>query len=181
MFTSPRRSSSFHPAIITPDPDAQSSFYPNLPVSLISSPLPWQLCQHPQASSLKQTIHTAIVHHATPLATGRLRWQLYKWWQSVPEQHWFCSNQSREIATHGKWHGLCAVAYIAALIVAGQTRQAKWWVGPVSVTTVGIISVLFVRWSSVGGPAVTHSSTLSGQTWSSSNKNGLHHYSKHSI
>lgn len=37
----------------------------------MSSPLPWQLCQHPQASSLKQTIHTAIVHPATPLQEGR--------------------------------------------------------------------------------------------------------------
>lgn len=107
MLAPPRCSSSFHLAVITPDPKAQSSFYPHLPVSLISSLLPWQLCQHPQASNLKQTIHTAIVHQATPLATGRLHRQLYTCWQSVPEQHWFCSNQSREIAMHGKWQPVC--------------------------------------------------------------------------
>lgn len=64
--------------------------------------------------------------YTAPLSsTGGLRWQLYKCWQSVPEQHWFCSNQSREIATHGKWHCLCAIAYISALIVAGQTRPGQ--------------------------------------------------------
>lgn len=61
--------------------------------------------------------------YTVPLpSTWGLRWQLYKCWQSVPEQHWFCSNQSRDIETHGKWHCPCAIAYISALIVAGQTR-----------------------------------------------------------
>lgn len=47
-----------------------------------------------------------------------------------------------------------------ALIVAGQTERAKRRVGPALVGSIGVLSV---HWSIVGGPAVTHSSSLSGQ------------------
>ena len=96
---------SFSPSLPR-DPDAQSSF---TQISLSPSP-------HPHSPGSCVNTHTPPALNkpstqplnAMPLlsraATGELRWQLYKCWQSVPEQHWFCSNQSGEIAMHGKWH-----------------------------------------------------------------------------
>ncbi len=155
-----------------PWPRRSKWLYPNFSVSLISSSLPGQLCQHPQASSLKQTIHTAIVHHATPLQEGSGDNSMNAGSQSPNNIDFVPINPERLQRMVND--SLCAIAYISALIVAGQTWTAKWWVGPMSVTTVGNISVLSVHWSTVGGPAVAHISTMSWQTWSPSNKNDLH-------
>lgn len=143
---------------------AQSSFT-KISVSIISALMPCVNTQRPVV--LNKPSPPPLYTKPLPGATsGRQRRQLYKCWRSVPEQHWFCSNQSRVIAAHGKWHSLCAIAYISALTVAGQTWASKWWVGPMSVTTSRNISVHSVHQSSVGGPAVTHISTPIGQTWS---------------
>lgn len=133
-----------------PWPRRSKWFYPKFSVSLVSSPLPWQLCQQPQASSLKQTIHTAIVHHATPLQEGCTDNSINAGSQSLNNIDFVPINPERLQRMVND--SLCAIAYISALIVAGQNELAKWWVGPVRWETSGCCLFTGALWEAQLSP-----------------------------